>query len=88
MITFGESLNCVFVTYIYEENIQIISTSNLRLFVKANRFSNTNVNSKLRYIKQRDTVGSNNRSTLYDNIFYKPEDDPKGSKHVALLIDV
>jgi len=25
-------------------------------------------------------------STLYDTIFYKPEDDPKGLKHVALLI--
>jgi len=23
---------------------------------------------------------------LYDTIFYKPEDDPMGSKHVALLI--
>ena len=28
------------------------------------------------------------RSTLYDTIFYKPEDDPKGLKHVALLIVV
>jgi len=24
--------------------------------------------------------------SLYDTIFYKPEDDPKGLKHVALLI--
>jgi len=31
-------------------------------------------------------LGSNNRRTLYDTVFYKPEDDPKGSKHVALLI--
>jgi len=30
----------------------------------------------------------NNRRTLYDTIFYKPEDDPKGLKHVALLIVV
>jgi len=33
-----------------------------------------------------DPVGNNNWCTLYDTIFYKPEDDPKGSKHVALLI--
>jgi len=26
------------------------------------------------------------RCTLYDTIFYKPEDDPMGSKHEALLI--
>jgi len=25
------------------------------------------------------------RRTLYDTIFYKPEDDPRGLKHVALL---
>jgi len=25
---------------------------------------------------------------LYDTIFYKPQDDPMGSKHVALLIFV
>jgi len=31
-------------------------------------------------------VGNNNRRTLYDTTFYKPEDDPKVSKHVALLI--
>ena len=36
--------------------------------------------------KPRDPLGSNNRRTLYDTIFYKPEDDPMGSKHVALLI--
>ena len=24
--------------------------------------------------------------TVYDTIFYKPEDDPMGSNHVALLI--
>ena len=29
---------------------------------------------------------NNNRCTLYDTIFYKPEDDPMGSKHVALFI--
>jgi len=34
----------------------------------------------------RDPVGSNYRHTLYDTIFYKPEDDPMGSKHVALFI--
>jgi len=28
------------------------------------------------------------RSTLYDTIFHKPEDDPKGLKHVALVIVV
>jgi len=38
--------------------------------------------------KPRDPVGSNNRRTLYDTIFYKPEDDPRGLKHVALLIVV
>jgi hypothetical protein len=26
------------------------------------------------------------KRTLYDTIFYKPEDDPKGLKNVALLI--
>ena len=40
------------------------------------------------YCKPRDPVGSNNRRTLYDTIFYKPEDDRKGLKHVALLIIV
>jgi len=38
--------------------------------------------------KPRNRVGSNNRRTLYDTIFYKPEDDPRGLKHVALLIVV
>ena len=28
------------------------------------------------------------RPTLYDTIFYNPEDDPKGLKHVSLLIIV
>jgi len=37
-------------------------------------------------VMPRDPVGSNNRCTLYDTIFYKPEDDPMGSKHVAVLI--
>jgi len=36
--------------------------------------------------KPRDPVGSNYRRILYDTIFYKPEDNPVGSKHVALLI--
>jgi len=36
--------------------------------------------------KPRDPVGSNYRRTLYDTIFYKPEDDPMTSNHVALLI--
>jgi len=31
-------------------------------------------------------VGSNYRRTFYDTIFYKPEDDPVGLKHVALLL--
>jgi len=40
----------------------------------------------LAYCKPQDPVSSNNRCTLYDTIFYKPEDDPMGSKHVALLV--
>ena len=36
----------------------------------------------------RLAVGSNNRCTLYDTICYKPEDEPMGSKHVAVLIVV
>ena len=38
------------------------------------------------HCKPQDPVGSNNRCTLYDTIFYKPEDDPMRSKYVALLI--
>jgi len=38
------------------------------------------------YFKPQDFVGGNNRRTLYDTIFYKPEDDPMGSKIVPLLI--
>jgi len=40
---------------------------------------------KLAYCKPRDPIGSNNRCTVYDTMFYKPEDDPMGSKNVAVL---
>jgi len=40
---------------------------------------------KMWYCKPQDPVGSNNRCTFYDTIFYKLENDSSGSKHVALL---
>ena len=40
----------------------------------------------LAYCKPWDPVGSIDICTLYDTIFYKPEDDPMGSKHVALVL--